>query len=460
MNDLEVRFTIEGQNSETRFALVDDNGKYQLVGKDANGKEYVLNLKRDSDTGLLFFDDNSVKFSDNPAVVMERLNGLSSELIENISLGFDISDGSDDGSFDLHDENNKPGYTPDQVYVENKPFSLSQLMDLIEDGDLEIAPDFQRNFVWDRTRQSKLIESILLGLPLPSMYLSQYDDGRLTIVDGLQRINTINSFLKNELRLCNMEYLTECNDYTFDELKENKTLSMLQIRRFRQTQIMCFVIDYRSPAELKYDLFRRLNTGGKVLNDQEIRNCMSRPPLQKILSDMANLQSFKDATQEDVKDTRMVAQEAALKFIYFYNEYDEKNPVGKYNGFMSRVLDNCVEKLNKEDPDTLKKYILLYDKSMLIAFELFGKSAFRKIRADKKKRPINKLLMLAISVLLAKHSDRYTKRMNLVPAMEDLLQDEKMDKCISLHTSNKANMEYVFKCIKENLFDRYLLDHE
>ena len=460
MNDLEVRFTIEGQKSETRFTLIDDNDKYQLVGIDANGEEHILNLGRDSDTGLLFFDGESLKFEEEETVVTERLNRLSSELVEKISFGLDIADGSDDGSFDLHDENSKPGYTPDQVYVENKPFSLSQLMDLIKDGDLEIAPDFQRHFVWDRTRQSKLIESILLGLPLPSMYLSQYDDGRLTIVDGLQRINTINYFLKNELRLCNMEYLTECNNCTFEELKENKKLSMLQIRRFRQTQIMCFVIDYRSPAELKYDLFRRLNTGGKVLNDQEIRNCMSRRPLQTLLLNMANLPSFKSATQGDVKDTRMAAQEAALKFIYFYDEYSEKNPIGNYNGVMSRVLDNCVERLNKEDPDTLEKYIPLYDKSMSIALELFGKNAFRKIRADGKKRPINKLLMLAISVLLAKHSDRYTKKVDLAPAMETLLQDERMDKCISLHTSNKANIEYVFSRIKENLFDRYLLNNE
>ncbi len=257
-----------------------------------------------------------------------------------------------------------------------------------------------------------------------------------------------------------MEYLIECNDYTFEELKENKKLSMLQIRRFRQTQIMCFVVDYRSPAELKYDLFRRLNTGGKVLNDQEIRNCMSRRPLQKMLFEMAHLKSFRDATQGDVKDTRMAAQESALKFIYFFNEYNENNPIGSYNGLMSKVLDNCVEELNKVDSNSLNKYKDLYDKSMLMAFELFEKNAFRKIKADGKKKPVNKLLMLTISVLLAKHGDRYTKKTNLVAEMKNLLQDEKLDKCISLHTSNRANIEYVFKCIKENLFDRYLLSYE
>ena len=454
MNELDVRFTIEGQSSEINFALIKDDDKYQLVGKDDNEKEIILSLKRDSETGLLALVDNSVQFVEDENSISERLNELSIKLTEALSQGLDISDNSED-------EKKKPGYTPNQIYVENKPFSLNQLMELINDGDLEITPNFQRHFVWDRTRQSRLIESILLGLPLPSMYLSQYDDGRLTIVDGLQRINTIRFFLQNDLRLCNMEYLTECNGCTFRDLQVKKKISMLQIRRFRQTQIMCFVIDYRSPAELKYDLFRRLNTGGKVLNDQEIRNCLSRRPLQDLLNQMSELNSFKKATQGNVKDTRMAAQEAALKFIYFYDEYNDNNPVGNYNGLMSKALDNCVERLNKESEAELTKYKDLYDKSMQLSFSVFGENTFRKIKSDGKKRPINKLLMLTVSVLLVKHFDKYSCWKNLSSEMETLLQDDdKLDKYLSLHTANKSNIDYVFKCIKEKLFDRFLLNHE
>lgn len=453
MNELEVRFTFKDRENdgETCFALVKVEDKYQLVGNDADGKEIILNLKRDSDTGLLTFADNPEQFAEDENIISERLSGLSSELTESLAQGLDISDNSEEGK-------KKPGYTPDQIYVENKPFSLKQLIDLIKDGDLELAPAFQRNFVWDKTRQSKLIESILLGLPLPSMYLSQYNDGRLTIVDGLQRINTIKSFLDGSLRLCNMEYLEDCNGKTFEELKDEKKLSMLQIRRFHQTQIMCYVIDYRSPTELKYDLFRRLNTGGRVLNDQEIRNCMSRVPVQKLLSEMSSLESFKQTTKKEVKDTRMAAQEAALRFIYFYDEYSNENSVGNYDGFMSKVLDKCVEKLNDMKEIELNKYKEFYDKSMLMSFKLFGENAFRKVRTDGRKRPINKLLMLVISVLLAKHGDEYICK-NLSQEMVQLLEnDDKLEKCISLHTSDKANIEYVFKCIKEKLFDKYLLN--
>lgn len=451
MNELEIRFTIKGQMSEIRFALVKEDDAYQLVGKDADENDIFLKLKRNLETGMLSLDENLARFSESEEEISERLGRLSSELIEALRQGLEINDNSDEGV-------KKPGYTPDQIYVENKPFSLSQLLDLIEKKDLELAPDFQRHFVWDKTRQSRLIESIFLGLPLPSMYFSQYDDGRLTIVDGLQRINTIKLFLDNELRLCNMEYLEKCNGKTFEELKNEKILSMLQIRRFHQVQMMCYVIDYRSPAELKYDLFRRLNTGGKVLNDQEIRNCLSRPHVRKLLSEMASLKNFTKTTKNEIKETRMAAQEAALRFIYFYDEYSDENPVGSYDGFMSRLLDKCVEKLNATPESKLKEYKILYDECMSMSFMVFGSDAFRKIRIDGRKRPINKLLMLAVSVLLAKYGKTYKLR-DISSEMAKLLsEDERLDKCISLHTSNKANIEYVFRCVKEQLFDKYLLN--
>lgn len=236
-------------------------------------------------------------FEEPNEVIAERLLGLSTEWMDEQEQGFESEAVVEDAL--------KPGYGPDDIFVENKPFSLKQFNDLIEDGDIEMAPDFQRNFIWDETRQSRLIESLLLGLPLPSIYLSQYDDGRLTIVDGLQRIMTIRRFLDDKLKLSNLEYLEDCNGMNYSLLKEH--YSPLRMRRFGQTQIMCFVIDYRSPNKLKFDLFRRLNTGGKPLNNQEIRNCLSRAELRNTLKRMVSTDAFKKATGGSVKDDRMDA---------------------------------------------------------------------------------------------------------------------------------------------------------
>ena len=451
----EVRFKIKGQEQETVFTpvVVGDDKKIFLYGRTADGTEKKIPLEIDSSTGAFLLTDTSL-FDENKDVIGERLLGLSEEWMSELAQGFE--------SGSTTDERPQPGYGPDDIFVENKPFSLKQIDDLIEDGDIEIAPDFQRNFIWDNTRQSRLIESILLGLPLPSIYLSQYKDGRLTIVDGLQRIMTIRRFLKSELRLSNLEYLDECNGKTFDQLKD--IFSPLRLRRFGQTQIMCFVIDYRSPNKLKFDLFRRLNTGGKPLNNQEIRNCLSLPALRKILREMVSLESFGLATDYKVKDTRLEAQEAALRFICFYEQYNKDDPVGFYSGNMEDTLDTAIEVLNERND--LQKIVPIYGQALKDAYCLFGDQAFRKVSNGQSRRsPVNKLLMLAICVLLARHEAEYRKGIDkgkgLTQQFADLLdEDSDLFNALTWSTNSKWNVEYAFMKLKKELFDKYLLTNE
>ena len=450
---MEVRFTIKGNKEETVFSpIVDKDGKYFLYTKNTQEQEKFVPLDLEEETRVFKLKDYNL-FKETKEVIDERLLGLFQEWIETKASGFDA-----DGESDL--DIKKPGYSPEEIFVENKPFSLKQLIDLIDSKDIELDPNFQRNFVWDNTRQSKLIESIFLGLPLPSIYLSQYDDGTLTIVDGLQRLNTIRKFVKNELRLSNLEYLEECNGNTYNQLQD--VLSPLRIRRFSQTQIMCFVIDYRSPEQLKFDLFRRLNTGGKPLNNQEIRNCLSRPPLQKALKEMVSSKEFKEATNGSVKDIRMEAQESALRFMYFYDQYSEDNVLGNYSGNMDITLDAYVEESNRKKD--FQNYIDSYLQSLLDATTLFGEYAFRKVSPNYKKErknQVNKLLMTVMCVLLAKHRDLYKKaienKRNLTQELANLIEEDSIFfNSITWSTNAKANIEYVFKKIKEDLFDKNL----
>lgn len=456
MAHLTVSFTIKGEKKETIFTLVKEDIIFALKGYSEEGELKTFPLEQDNETKIFTLKNDDV-FEEDENITENRLTELSEEYIgvqaEGVELENDIPEPKTD----------KPSYRPEEIYVENKPFSISMIMDLIEDGDLEVAPYFQRNFVWDRTRQSKLIESILLGLPLPSIYLSQYSDGKLTIVDGLQRIRTIQRFMNDDLELCNMEYFEECNGKKYSQLKD--ILPLLQFRRFRQTQIMCFVLDYRSPDALKFDLFRRLNTGGKTLNDQEIRNCLSRPHLQGLLKKMILTDEFILATNGSVNDARMAAQEMALRFIYFYEQYREDNPIGEYNGEMRGSLDEYVEKLNRLSKDELSNYIAPFRNSMQMAFDLFGKHAFRKVSLKKnnQKTPINKPLMLAISVLLAKYYDIYkdkvSEKINLEKELAQLLEDDSnLLKVITTSTTHKTSIKYAISTLKEKLFDKYLLN--
>lgn len=449
MSQLEVRFTLKGEQSEKIFFLRNEGENFYLIGDSADSKKYAV--KKDEFTNIFTLVNPNV-FEEPLDVVEERMVGLSENWIDVQSQGLEL-DNEDTP------QARKPGYGPKDIIVNTDNYSISDLIRMVKQGDIEIAPRFQRNFIWDKTRQSRLIESIFLGLPLPAIYLSEYDDGRMTIVDGLQRISTIRDFMNDKLRLCNMEYFDNCNGKTFSELH----LPDLQLRRFYRTQITCFKIDYRSPNQLKYDLFRRLNTGGKALNDQEIRNCLSRSNVQDTLYNMISSQEFQTTTCGSIKDTRMAAQESALRFICFYNLYTKDSKLGGYDGNMSRTLDSCVEELNEIPIEKLNKYVDLFKNSMKQANYLFGSYAFRKVTLNynrMRKSTINKSLMLAVSVLLAAHTEycEVTTERNLTDKLAILLEnDRQLSEAISWGTTTKKSILYVFECLKNKLFDKFLL---
>ncbi len=388
---LTIRLTYKGSDAETTFSLVAAPDGCFLLRASKDGADVVLPLvRRDGHFSI----DGTLDFEESKDVIDERLAGLSEEYLAS------EADGIEPEADSVISVDDAAGYRVDDIYVENKPFSISQLLELIRQGDLELAPNFQRNFVWDRTRQSLLIESILLGLPLPSIYLSQYPDGILTIVDGLQRISTIKHFMEDGFALTNLEYLKVCNGLRYSELMQK--LPPLRVRRFGQTQLMCFVIDYRSPDKLKYDLFRHLNIGGKPLNGQEIRNCLSREPLQKALMTMSRSQEFADATCGSVSDRRMQAQEMCFRFLYFRMLYLRDKSVCDYNGKMDDSLNSYVEYLNRMPDYDYAPEIEAFRKAMRLAKYLFGDKAFRKITSKTSYRPpVNKLLMQCVSVLLS-----------------------------------------------------------
>lgn len=447
MAQLEVNFTLKGEVNETTFALQERDGEFYLKGISALSGTKEFKIVR-GDNNVFYIAEPD--FEESADIIEERMVGLSEEWIGANVQGFDSSAEEINIPKD-------PGYGPQDIFVEPKNFTLIQLVEMANDGDLEIAPRFQRNFIWDRTRKSRLIESIFLGLPLPTIYLSQYPDGRLTIVDGLQRINTIKEFWEDKFSLSNMEYF----DFFNGQKKSELNLSSLLLRRFKQTVITCFVIDYRSPSRLKYDLFRRLNTGGKVLNDQEIRNCLARTPLQDTLYQMVNSDEFKKATCGSVKDTRMAAQESALRFIYFYDQYSENNYIGNYDGDMKSALDSCVEELNEKTEQELSIYVDAYKKSMNLSYQLFGEYAFRKVFPGydrNRKSSINKSMMLAISVLLAKYAEHdHIHGLYLTDHLAELIDNDiYLNDAISWSTTSKKNIQYVFDTLKHNLIDRFL----
>ena len=196
-----VNFTLKGRSEETSFVVVQRGKDFFL--KSANDIE-PIEIQLVFDNGIFKIEDTSV-FEEPEETINARLVGVQQEWLESEDSGFEETGDTITRIVTLE----PAPYNPNEIFVENKHFSLMDILTYIQEGDIEVSPNFQRHFIWDRTRQSKLIESIFLGLPLPSIYLSQYDDGRLTVVDGLQRITSIQKLLNNELTLTNMEYRTQ-----------------------------------------------------------------------------------------------------------------------------------------------------------------------------------------------------------------------------------------------------------
>jgi|ERR1017187_8545081 hypothetical protein len=363
-------------------------------------------------------------------------------------------------STESEDEEDETPYDPEKIRVDTKQFSLHQIYEMINRGDINLAPDFQRNLVWDNKRKSRLIESILMRIPLPMFYFAQDDEGRISVVDGLQRLSTIREFMDNKLRLRKLEYLDEkCGGKTYTNDNPKKAIDAKYFRWFNMTQITVNVIDPSSPFKLKYDIFRRINTGGQPLNSQEIRNCLSSDHLREALRKMATLDSFKKATGGSIKDVRMEAQELALRFIVFYRKYSSDQTLNNYSGNIESELNSLTEQIGKEKKFDYNFYISGFDNAMKNSFHLFGRYAFRKCIVEHISpvaylQLINKALFVSWSVLLSDYSFESIEKLNAkeilaMPLAERISTDNDLFLYLTYSTNSKANIQAAFRVAEE-----------
>jgi len=251
-------------------------------------------------------------------------DGSSLRQIETPSAGAEID--MEDREKELEQDDSEESvprtkpWNPSEIRVTTKNWSLRQVIDDINDGSVDLAPDFQRHSVWKPAQRTLLIESILLGIPMPAFYFNADKEEVQHVVDGVQRLSTIRDFAKEPSKndagnvgfqlTDDLEYLKDLVGKRFHELDAPVR------RRFHQTQIVVHVIDATSPLELKYDIFKRINTGGSPLTPQEIRHCMSKSRSREFLKRLVSSPAFKENVV--IKAARMEDREMALRFIAFY----------------------------------------------------------------------------------------------------------------------------------------------
>jgi hypothetical protein len=455
MNDIDLNIKISNAEEIPLRVKIDDSRAEQGV--------VIFNMFN-TKSGLLIckfqFENDKLTLLDNPTNVDIDLV-LLKEKMEELLVQSNPKQLFGTEETEVEDENEEAPYDPEKIRVDTKQLSLRQVYDMMKADDIDLTPDFQRNLVWDDKRKSQLIESILLRIPLPIFYFAQDEDGKISVVDGLQRLSTIRKFMDNEFRLNNLEYLQDkCGGKYFTSTTD-KTMAIdaKYFRWLNMTQITVNVIDPSSPFKLKYDIFRRINTGGQPLNSQEIRNCLASRGLRKALREMARLASFKQATGNSIKDVRMESQELALRFILFYRKYKADATLNNYSGNIDSELNTLTEELSKDKSAEYNSYVSLFDNAMKNAYFLFGDYSFRKsseehLKPGARRQLINKALFVGWSVLLSLYDFAEISINNhaqclAFPLANKITNDSDLFQKLTWGTNAKLNHQVVFKAAEE-----------
>lgn len=349
-------------------------------------------------------------------------------------------------------------FNADRIRVENKPISVQQMYDMIKSQQLNLNPGFQRRKVWkEKKRKSLLIESLMLRIPLPVFYVYEDEDSVWHVVDGLQRMSTIYDYMNGKFELFGIQYLNNSKGRKFNNLDQKYK------NRITQTTLMINVIDSMTPIQVKYDIFRRINTGGVPLTPQEIRNSTAKQKTREFLTKMIECEEFKIATN-NMSDTRMQAQELVLRFIAFYLGYNKRYMNPEYKKGMESYLDNAFDRLNNSSIEEKKELEYKFRKAMMNSVILFGDNAFRRInnkRESKNKMPINKSLFTCTSVILADYnletiSDE--KGIGIEEFKREIEGNIEFDESLSKGTSDARQIKKQFKFM-ELLIERVLKEY-
>lgn len=389
---------------------------------------------------------------DQDDVDSDRLNtDLRAETVTDDSDGEQLGE---DGGTGFEEEDTGGGFEitqpfdPARIRVETKAMVISLLMDRIKNTEIDLTPGFQRKGgIWNAKAKSRLIESLLIRIPLPAFYMDGSDESKWLVVDGLQRLSTLKSFVIDKtLQLTDLEFLgNSCNGRKFDQLPRN-----LQ-RRILETQVTVFLIQENTPPEVKFNIFKRINTGGLPLSSQEIRHALNQGSASALLQHLSESEEFQTATNEGIRDDRMGDRECILRLLAFmrtsYRDYKANN--------IDAFLTLCMCDLNQLPDTELQALERRFRRAMVDCYRVFGDRAFRKQKAENSRRyPINRALFEVWAANIESLSCEDVNRLqvrndDLRARFLSLLDDTSFAAAISYGTGDPQKVRLRFSKINE-----------
>jgi len=355
------------------------------------------------------------------------------------SRGVDEEDTSSDGIV-------RP-FDPNKIRVSKWTPTLDLVLKRIKRKEIDLAPDFQRKAgIWKDKAQSRLIESILIRIPLPAFYMDAINEDLMAVIDGIQRLTALDRFVnRGDLRLTGLEFLVDQETKSFSELPRS-----LQ-RRIEETQVDVNIIEKGTPVEAKLNLFKRINTGGLSLTAQEIRHAINPGQSRAFLKELAECSEFKEATGDALNSDRMDDRECVLRFVAFVLTPAENYPMTDFDPFLNQAMQS-IDRISDEQRVGLANR---FRRTMASAWRVLGKKAFRKVMPNGRRGPINKALFEAWSVNLDGCSDEemdvLEKRSEvLLGGFVHLLANvPEFDKALSQGTGDRNKVRLRFKTIHE-----------
>jgi len=340
-------------------------------------------------------------------------------------------------------------FSTKDIKISNAVISLSSLINRLKYGEVDLNPDFQRHAnLWSPTNMSRLIESILLKLPLPIFYFDVSDPDRWIVVDGLQRLSTIKKFVvEKKLKLKNLEFLQELDGKSYDDLERNLK------RIIDETQIVTYQIEAQTPKKVRYSIFNRINTGGLSLNAQEIRQALNQKGNSiNFLEECSKEEIFKKVVS--VPSQRMLDRELILRFVAF-----KLTPVASANfpfSNMGEFLDDSMEKLVITNEEILNKLQSTLLETLEFSEEVLGENHHfsRSIADNKRTNTLNRSLFDVITVCFSEIEDKMVflnKKEVFIDKLIALMKDEQSEffKSITEGTSSKGAIETRFRIMNQ-----------
>ncbi len=339
-------------------------------------------------------------------------------------------------------------YPLDEMLIRNDHRTVCDVLRRIDQRRYVMNPDFQRDFLWHEDKQSKLIESVIMRIPLPVFYMAENAEGRMVVVDGLQRLSTFKRFVGGELRL-RLPDRPELDGKRFADLPPKFQ------NRVEDCNLIFYIIDSKTPEQARLDIFERVN-GGQQLTRQQMRNCLYMGKATQFLKDEAQTEIFRKATGDSLNPWTMRDRELVNRFCAF-----QILGAGAYQrDDMDDFLARSLVRMNEMSDTELSDLSGMLRHGLANNYLLFKRHAFRKHESDQEKRGVlNASLWDVMSTGLSHYSTPQIEAQaeSLREAVYYLLWDEAFDTAIT-HGPNdprkvKTRFDMVRKMLQETLGD-------